>query len=216
MATKAQLKKQKIKEETQLLNAKRKLIADAEALPDLLDLIPTFRYYDKNGINAEIKAYNCCPKEYQEWVYKITEAHMKGFYEATWGWSERNKRQELTEDHARYLIAIKNKRPIGFIHFRFEFERKMVVLYIYELHIENAYHRKGLGRFLVQATELIALKCKMEQIITTVFKENVGSVQLFNKLNYKLHPTSPELDEPDCMDAQQISILCKSLVREPK
>jgi ribosomal protein S18 acetylase RimI-like enzyme len=52
-------------------------------------------------------------------------------------------------------------------------ERSSVILHVCELHIETDSEKKGLGRFLMQAAELVALKRKMEVVILTVFKANV-------------------------------------------
>lgn len=213
---KAQIRKQKRKEETELLNSKRKLIADAEAMDDLLVDIPIFKKFDRNGISATVASYNECPEEYKEWVFELTTRHMKPFYEASWGWSDNNKRTELFEEHSRYLIALQNEtnRPIGFIHIRFEMQGKETTCYVYELHIEDEFQRHGLGRFLMQAAEFVALKRKMESVMLTVFVDNVASRQFYKKMNYQLHPSTPILADRENSAEYSDEILFKPLVKK--
>ena len=47
-----------------------------------------------------------------------------------WGWKDKDKREELTEDKARYLIVRdQEKNPVAFVHFRFDIEIDEEVLY---------------------------------------------------------------------------------------
>ncbi|KAK8896329.1 N-alpha-acetyltransferase 40 [Tritrichomonas musculus] len=214
--TKAQLRKQKIKEETEMYNAKKKLISDAEAIEDLLADIPMFKNFEKNGLKCTVKSYNSCPEEFKEWVYELTARHMQQYYENSWGWSEKNKKSELFEEHTRYLIAtqVETNRPIGFIHIRFEMEYKETTCYVYELQIEDEFQRRGLGRFLMQAAEFIALKRKMESVMLTVFVDNVGSRAFYKKMNYKLHPSTPVIADRENSAEYSHEILFKPLVKK--
>lgn len=215
--SKAKLRRQKIQEETAMLNAKRKLINEAEACEDLLSDIPMFKTFNKNGLKCTVKSYLECPEELKDWVFDLTTKHMKHFYEHTWGWSDKNKRTELFEDHSRYLIAKdESDKPIGFIHIRFEFELKETTLYVYELQIEDEYQRKGLGLFFMQAAEFIALKKKMESVMLTVFKENLPARAFYQKLHYKLHFSSPELSDPESAHEYDHEILYKPLIKTQK
>jgi ribosomal protein S18 acetylase RimI-like enzyme len=206
--------KAKIKEATALLNAKRQLIASAEAEPDLLVDIPMFRLFNRNGLSCTVSYFTTCPLEYREWIFEITARHMKTYYDGSWGWSDKNKRQELFEEHSRYLIALADAAPVGFVHIRFEMETSTAVLYVYELQIEDAYQGKGLGRFLMQAAEFIALKRKMEAVMLTVFKENAGAGQFYSKLRYQRHDSSPDTEDPVEALETTYSILFKPLVKK--
>lgn len=48
-----------------------------------------------------------------------------------WGWKDKEKREEMTEDKALYLIARDsfNNKPVAFTHFRFDMEFDEEVLY---------------------------------------------------------------------------------------
>lgn len=211
--SKGRERRAKMRAESEHINAIRKLITDAEEIDDLLADIPMFKKFDRNGLTCEVASYNACPAELRDWVFGLTSRHMKEFYEKTWGWSDKNKKQELFEEHSRYLIAkLENGNPIGFNHIRFELEQGVPILYVYELHVEDEYQHKGLGRFLMQAAEFIALKRKMEAVLLTVFKENMPSRQFYYNMKYKLHPTSPELDRWYDGDADH-EILFKPLVK---
>lgn len=214
--SKAQLRKQKIKEETELLNSKKKLISDAEAIEDLLADIPMFKNFDKNGLKCTVTAYNSCPEELKDWVYEITARHMQKYYENSWGWSDKNKKIELFEEHSRYLIAkqVDTNRPIGFIHIRFEMEYKETTCYVYEIQIEDEFQRHGLGRFLLQAAEFIALKRKMESVMLTVFVDNTASRAFVKKMNYQLHPSTPVLADRENSPEYSHEVLFKPLVKK--
>jgi ribosomal protein S18 acetylase RimI-like enzyme len=211
--SRAKARKEKLKEETTLLNAKRQLISEAEAIPDLLSDHPMFRQFNRNGLSCTVTFYTSCPLEYQDWIFAITARNMKEYYDTAWGWSDKNKRQELFEEHSRYLIATVDNAPIGFIHIRFEMERLTVLLYVYELQIETEYQRKGLGRFLMQAAEFIALKRKMEAVMLTVFKANTAARQFYEKMKYQTHSTSPDRDPEDALEACY-EILYKPLIKK--
>lgn len=213
---KKQLRRQRMKEQSDLLNAKRQLIRDAEDMDDLLVDIPMFKKFSKNGLTCDITCHKACPEQLKDWVFELTARHMKTYYDNTWGWSAKNKRKELFESPARYLIATCEDKPIGFIHIRFEFEAGEIILYVYELHVEDEFQGKGLGKWLMQAAEFIALKRKMQGVMLTVFKENVRSRQFYYNLKYKFHPSTPELCDPESGPDFDHEILHKSLVKVVK
>lgn len=65
---------------------------------------------------------------------------------------------------------------------------------MWELQIEKRAQGKGLGRFLVQIMELLAIKHKMPCIMLTVFHINTGATAFYKKLNYVIDETSPSKD----------------------
>lgn len=118
---------------------------------------------------------------------------------------------ELKHPDARFLFATAPDSPassegeskdpsptgalLGFVHFRFEMAPHIInedgdseevpILYLYELQIDSSVQRKGLGRFLCQLVELVALKMQMAKIVLTVFKENVPGLQFYKaKMKY--------------------------------
>lgn len=52
------------------------------------------------------------------------------YEQSDWGWSDREKREELTDSRAWYLLArTLEGRPVAFSHFRFDMEEGDEVLY---------------------------------------------------------------------------------------
>lgn len=55
---------------------------------------------------------------------------MGRYEQSEWGWKEREKREELRDDRAWYLIARESGAgPVAFSHFRFDVECGDEVLY---------------------------------------------------------------------------------------
>ena len=77
---------------------------------------------------------------------------MKSLYEkSSWGWNEKNKREELFDEDAWYLMARQKSdgTPMAFAHFRFDMDYDDEVLYVYEIQLEEDVRRKGLGKFMM-------------------------------------------------------------------
>jgi len=63
----------------------------------------------------------------RDWMLSLTKRNLMNLYiRARWGWSDGEKRTELTDPDARYLIAYRkgqeasgDNRPLGFVHYRF-------------------------------------------------------------------------------------------------
>ncbi|OHS99009.1 N-alpha-acetyltransferase 40 [Tritrichomonas foetus] len=214
--SKAQLRKEKLRQETELLNQKMQKIKDANANPDNLSDLPMFQKFNKNGISAVFKYYQHCPEESKEWVFDLTRRNMQELYEKTWGWNEGKKKRELFDDEARYLILTEEEsnKPIGFVHIRFEYENNTLREYIYEFQVEPEYQGKGVGRFMMQASEFIALKRGMEAVMLTVFRINTGAMAFYRKMNYGPHEISPSISDPAHLDDYDYEVFYKSLVKK--
>lgn len=213
MSQKVKARKEERKRETEMLNRKRGQIKESEAIEDLLTLIPIFKEFNKNGIEAEIVSFNKMPDEIIDWALKLVEKNMKKIYEDTWGWNADTKEGELIHESARFLIAFAGGKPIGFIHFRFELENGETSSFIYDIQIEEGFVRKGLGRFLLQAVEFITLKLKLDSVMVSVFKENVAGRAFFHSMKYIQHKTSPVVSDPENAHEYDNEILFKPLVK---
>lgn len=111
------------------------------------------------------------------------------YEESGWGWKGGEKRRELLDAEARYLVLFEDadgsggaggasspgeskkgegvvevdgRRPLAFIHFRFLLEDSDEVLYVYECQVEQRVRRKGLGMHLMLMAEVIAKKAAMK------------------------------------------------------
>ena len=90
---------------------------------------------------------------FQIWLMDLITRNMKAMYEQSqWGWKEANKKLEMLDDNAWYLIAKKEDdgKLLGFAHFRYDMDFDDEVLYVYEIQLEEEIQRKGLGRFMMQ------------------------------------------------------------------
>lgn len=97
---------------------------------------------------------------------------------------------------AAYETVDEKEVPVAFSHFRFDYEdeKKMNVLYMYEIQIEKRVQRKGLGRFLMQILELLAIKYGMSCLMLTVFLINTNAMEFYKQMSYEIDSTSPTKD----------------------
>lgn len=61
-------------------------------------------------------------------------------------------------------------------------EEKYFYIYSYELQLELAFRRKGLGCFMMSALESMAKQNQMVKVVLTVFKHNPSAIQFFYTL----------------------------------
>lgn len=99
--------------------------------------------------------------------------------------------------------------PVAYVSLRYEVEAGEAVLYVYEVQLEEAVQRKGLGRCLMQLCELIAHRLGMRCIRLTVMHGNEGARKLYASLGYTLDESTPTSCDPSS-DAQY-DILCKRM-----
>ena len=81
-------------------------------------------------------------KEQNAIVDLLTRNMKKLYEESNWGWNEKNKRSEMLEDAAWYLMARNSKGELyGFSHFRYDMDFDDEVLYVYEVSYDFALYR---------------------------------------------------------------------------
>ncbi|ELW65055.1 N-alpha-acetyltransferase 40, NatD catalytic subunit [Tupaia chinensis] len=225
-SSKAKEKKQKRLEERAAMDAVCAKVDAANRLGDPLEAFPVFKKYDRNGLNVSIECKRVSGLEPAtvDWAFDLTKTNMQTMYEQSeWGWKDREKREEMTDDRAWYLIAWENSSiPVAFSHFRFDVECGDEVLYCYEVQLEskvrrkglgkfliqilqlmaNSYEvqleskvrRKGLGKFLIQILQLMANSTQMKKVMLTVFKHNHGAYQFFREaLQFEIDDSSPSM-----------------------
>ena len=185
-------------------------------IEDALDLVPMFKKFNRNGLQVTLVASNRCPEEFEECCFDMVEKNMKTIYENSWGWKPEVKEQELYDEDARFIFAFVEDKPlpIGFLHYRFEMDYLETSALICDFHIEEEYRGKGLGKWMLQAIEFVALKLKLDAIIVQLFKENVQARQFFRHLKYTHHKTSPVVFDPENDHEYDHEILFKSLVKK--
>uniref|UniRef100_A0A4W3GQ46 N-alpha-acetyltransferase 40, NatD catalytic subunit n=1 Tax=Callorhinchus milii TaxID=7868 RepID=A0A4W3GQ46_CALMI len=87
------------------------------------------------------------------------------YEQSEWGWKDREKKEELSDERAWYLVARDGagRSPLAFSHFRFDVECGEEVLYCYEVQLESQVRRKGLGKFLMQILQLLANRYRLRE-----------------------------------------------------
>ncbi|XP_044125924.1 N-alpha-acetyltransferase 40 isoform X2 [Bufo gargarizans] len=169
-SVRAKEKKQKRQEERAAMAAVCAKVQAANQLGDPLGAFPVFKKFDRNGLNLTIE---CCrvtdlDQKTTDWAFELTKTNMQLLYEQSeWGWKEREKREELTDERAWYLIARDELgMPVAFVHFRFDVECGDEVLYC----------------------------TQMKKVVLTVFKHNNGAYQFFrDALQFEIDETSPSI-----------------------
>ncbi|NXF77196.1 NAA40 acetyltransferase, partial [Sclerurus mexicanus] len=149
-SSKAKEKKQRRQEERAAMAAVCARVEAANKLQDPLEAFPVFKKYDRNGLNVSIECRRVSGLEPStlDWAFELTKANMQTLYEQSeWGWKEREKREELRDERAWYLLARDpDTAPVAFSHFRFDVEAGDEVLYCYEVQLESRVRRRGLGK----------------------------------------------------------------------
>ncbi|XP_072102115.1 N-alpha-acetyltransferase 40 isoform X1 [Mobula birostris] len=198
-SSRAKEKKQKRLEERAAMDAICAKVESANKLEDPLAPFPAFRKYDRNGVNVliECRRVSDLDSSTVDWAVDLTRTNMQAMYEQSeWGWKDREKREEMTDERAWYLVARDGggKQPAAFSHFRFDVDCGEEVLYCYEVQLEARVRRKGLGKFLMQILQLLANSTQMKKVMLTVFKHNSGAYQFFREaLQFDIDESSPSL-----------------------
>lgn len=198
-------KRQQMKEERIAVAASQKLVNEANKIENPLSSLVVFHQFNKNALHLTIeykKSTDLSDVE-KKWILDLEERNMKTLYEnCESGWDLKSKREEMMDDRACYLLArhVNTENYMAFSHFRFDIDFSEPVLYCYELQLEKEVQRKGLGKFLIQALELMAFKNNMKKVVLTTFKHNTEGLNFFHSLNYTTDETSPVDENGSCED----------------
>jgi len=169
----------------------------ANAQDNPLVALPSFQVYNRNDVNLVIEAKKVTEldTETRDWIVDLMERNMKEMYvKSEWGWNAENKKAELMEEAAWYLLAreAETNKPLAFSHFRFDMDHDDDVLYCYEIQLEESVRRKGLGKFMMKVLELMMMKNDLLKIMLTVFKHNDVASKFFKEvLKYEIDETCP-------------------------
>lgn len=193
----------------------------ADEVEDPMAAMAPFKKFNRNGLNLviECKKVGDLEKDTTEWAFNLTKSNMQTLYEnSNWGWTEREKKDEMTHEKAWYLIATdQDGNHKGFAQFRFDMDFDDEVLYCYEVQVMNDVRRKGVGKFLMQILEMVAHKTQMLKVMLTVFQENNLANDFFTKkLKYILDETTPEIFDPMNQDDYDYEILSKPIGAKQK
>jgi len=216
-SAKGKEKKLRRLEETKKQTEAVRIVQEANEIEKPFDALKPFHSYTKNDLKLRLscKFSNELTTQEFDTLFNLVEHNMKTLYEqSNWGWNEKEKKDEMKEDFARYLIVENEKNEIvAMTHFRFDVEDCIEVVYCYEIQLRKDIRGKGLGKFMMQILELLAIKVKMQKVILTVFKANCDAVRFFTNLKYVMDETCPRLTDPNNAHEYDYEILSKSLKR---
>nr|CAH0103578.1 unnamed protein product [Daphnia galeata] len=207
-------RKKKLKKKSKALTEDETIVKKANSQENPLGHLIAFQSFSRNGLDVKFK---CCKvsqldKATIDWSFDLLKRNMKQLYEdSAWGWNEKEKLLEMTEDSAWYLVVFtKDENPIAFSHFRFDMDYGFPVLYCYELQLEVECRKKGLGRFMLQILELMAFTANLKKVVLTVFVHNLNAIGFFKSLGYSVDETSPESTLEEQFDYEILS-KCKKV-----
>eukprot|EP01026_Neomeris_dumetosa_P024585 TRINITY_DN2040_c0_g1_i3.p1 TRINITY_DN2040_c0_g1~~TRINITY_DN2040_c0_g1_i3.p1 ORF type:complete len:487 (+),score=54.10 TRINITY_DN2040_c0_g1_i3:471-1931(+) len=170
----------------------------------------TFRIQSGSELQLEIKTNDELDKKTQNQIFELCKFNMEEFYKPVWGWDAQLKWDELFKEFGNYLIVYDQQQmPVAFCIFRIEQEGNTVVVYVYELQLENQVQRQGLGQMMMQLIEQIARSFEIEWIMLTTFSQNQGVYQFYKKLGYNYDESDPQVC--DAQDVRGYRILSKYL-----
>uniref|UniRef100_A0A7S0GYV5 N-alpha-acetyltransferase 40 n=1 Tax=Amorphochlora amoebiformis TaxID=1561963 RepID=A0A7S0GYV5_9EUKA len=202
--------------------AGKERVKTALEIKDIFQKFTAFKTFKKLGLVSKYKHSEELSKEEKLWVFDLLERNMKTHYQGTKtvGWDAKNKKMELSHEGARFIVVydeVKDEEskennsanaelkpvPIAYVMWRFLMDddgygEMIPELYLWEIHIEETYRRKGLGKYLMSISELAAWTLQMKKICLTAFTSNPASLKFFqDKMKYKVDATDPGLCEPD-------------------
>jgi len=190
-------RKQKFKEEMAESNKYWKKVEAANKLKDPLEGFVSFQSFKKNGVVVCLKCQlkENMDKSLFDWAFQLTKQNMQQLYMDSWGWFDKEKLKEMGDDRMWYLVAFDSttNEPVAFVSFRFDIDFGNPVVYCYEIQLQTSVQRKGLGKFLMQILQLLAIKHEMHKVVATVLDCNAASQKFFiDKLGYTEDETSPD------------------------
>lgn len=180
----------------------RKLINQATKLSssDLQHLLTeSLTSLPSNAYQLEIFHANELSKQYQEEIVDLFEMNMKNFYEQSHdGYQPNEKRKELFDEQARYLLIRSTNHLIAFTHFRFDMDYGSRVIYLYELQVNRNFHGQGLGKWIIKQLQHLGQQTQMSKIVLTVHQSNQQAIDFYmKKCAFQLDITHPEDESVD-------------------
>lgn len=200
--SKKEKKARLLREETELLRARKAVLDAANSTADHLSILPAFTTFKHAATNVAANiafAHSAQLDEATlEQCFALLKRNMERHYVASYGeWSDKAKYAELKHADARYLLVrdAASNALLGFCHVRFEWEQNDVVLYVMEIQLDESVRRRGLGKRLMQMLELIARKNALDAIWLTVLGSDSDARRFYDKLGYsEIYSPDREVD----------------------
>ena len=144
-------------------------------------IAPAFMKYDRNGLDVVLQFSPKLTAKESSWAFDICKQNMEERYDDSgYGWDDDDKRRELAEGGARFLVIRQRCEGklgdmVGFAHFRFTVQGDVAdtmaglpVLMLWDIHLIEELQRKGLGKHVLTVLELIARREQMKMITIPV------------------------------------------------
>ncbi|XP_078433574.1 acyl-CoA N-acyltransferases (NAT) superfamily protein isoform X2 [Wolffia australiana] len=223
MADGSKERKIKRKEILERRKAINEVVKAAYAVGDHLSSFPAFLKYQRNGLSLFLESGSGSGLSIpiKQYIQSLLKVNMEKRYGNEWSTEEKVKRREMVDPEACYIFIREEENQthpiVGVVNYRFTIEEDLPVLYVYELQLEPHVQGKGLGKFLMQLIELIALKSKMAAVMLTVQKSNEPAMKFYLcKLRYQISKISPSKVDPLSEAEASYEILCKVFNAEAK
>ena len=202
---------------------------------NVCEALGAFMKYDKNGLDLDIAFSPKLSRQELKWAFEICKESMEERYDSSgYGWDDEDKMRELSENGARFLIVREwpedegsdKGELVAFAHFRFsvqgEFMDEMIgesCLILWDIHIEEEYQRKGLGKHLLTILELIAMREGMSRVYVPVQLEDDITQAWVDKVcvprNYAPDTSLVSLINFDS-EMEGFQVFCKEMKRPKK
>ena len=122
-------------------------LEDGHTERNVLESVSAFANFSRNGVELELDFFTgtTIPDNMLDFIFQLVKDNMQSLYENSWGWKDREKKNELSEECCRFIVARlrdEARTPVAFTHFRFTLEEDIEVLYCYEVQLSPGVQRK--------------------------------------------------------------------------
>nr|CAD7393717.1 unnamed protein product [Timema cristinae] len=193
-------KRQQRKEEAARIAVSQDLVNKANNQEDPLLAFPVFRKFDKNDLTVtlECKRSQNVDPAILDWAFQLLKENMQAYYEdCEWGWSDKEKREEMVDDMAWLLVAQRTSddQPVAFSLFRFDLDYGDEVLYCALVptmseHFDQSQELHHCKVQLIEAMRSVLLPTSYElQLCQDVRRKGLGKfmLQLLELLAFSVH-----------------------------
>lgn len=123
----------------------------------------------------------------------------KQYAASSLGWHPIKKKREMRLLDMKFILAKKDwnsrygteAKVDGFLSFMLTYEDGIEVIYCYEVHLDESFQGKGLGKCLMKHMEDVGRKAGVKKAMLTVFEANRAARAFYEKLGYAEDDFSP-------------------------
>ncbi|RMZ80740.1 hypothetical protein DV738_g2600, partial [Chaetothyriales sp. CBS 135597] len=152
-------------------------------------------------------ASNISQQELEACLDLIEHTSADDYANSELGWSRAEKRKEMALPDMKFVLLLSDPQPgtsnlsstegggetvFGFISFMITYEDGQEVVYIYEVHLQQAMQGKGYGRRLIEYVEAIGESVGVGKAMLTVFRSNQRALHVYERLGYEEDEFSPQ------------------------